>query len=293
MLDWFCSRWQLRIADGGIYVSIKPARLAIRSRKLNVAEQFFPMNVLSDTAKSSQATLHVAFIQTCSEIFQSDLGNGRTNRDKKTKSTQYVELNLTNQWARHFLVPTPKNARSMRDYDAALQKRFVTLYGDDLQDWCLQIEPTLSGQSLACAIASGLQAALQQVEQALNVRFISVQTDLIVALNLLSQSAFPLKSDDWIAHIQAKTMFLATLHGGEWQTLSQHDVANEDGAVNLPALLLQEALRQGIEAPSRLLLTGNDCPPSWQQKSVACPQGWIYSLAALDKSGAIKQGASV
>ena len=271
MLSLFYSIGQLRLSERGFHFQRKKAGL----------------NFL---AKDDAATEFTAYSQKpCTSMPMSALtGNLEFELRQfiSSKSNAHklraIELVLPTSWGRQFLVTPLKNANSLSDYQGALHKRFVDLFGDDVKSWQVEMELSISGKSFACALPSTLLAMCVRVCEEAGIALLSVTTQMVAAINKLDSSNFRLGHGDWICCIEGESCHLLMRSAGGWHAVARFEARDVKNASYLESLFLRLALQHGSTVAERCVFIG-EVDTDWQAWLKKQGDYWIFSVPSLNQ----------
>lgn len=174
-----------------------------------------------------------------------------------------VRVVLADPLARFFVVTPPVGARQPGDLRAAAAMRFSALFGEPIDDWQIDGDWHARQAFLACAVPTRLLKDIGASALRHRLPLASITPAFIAAWN---RGRHAVAAGDWFATVCGMRLTFAVVSSSGPAMVRTISVPPTGSAsqTELVRMLQQEALRQGVPAPRRLVLDG-DVPAAWLQ----------------------------
>lgn len=200
--------------------------------------------------------------------------------DSATGTNRPLAIVVADQWVRLFVVTPPRNARSLKDCEAAAAMRFQELYGDSARQWKIRANWQATQAFVACAMPASLFEVLLTTANAHRMTLTSVAPHFVAAWNRWFHR---LDGKGWFGVAQENSLTLAVINEGTIcaiQTLALPDHAWRDPQW-LTAQLARQALIGNVPATQKCQLCGH--LPGWPGKS-RLPSETVCRLDGVDST---------
>lgn len=248
----------LRFQRDRLYIGLEPQRLSL----VRLTGTWRP-SVVSAGSFESSAGVSPCFAP---EVLQRELASDNWRGTR-------AQIVLADSMVRYFIAPLPLGARNLREIRLTAQMRFEAIFGDDANEWQVEIAPTpFATHHLACAIRMDV---IESIKQACKEARISLNSIAPFGIHEFNRNHRRIgHRSGWIAVIGPRTLWTAFKHGRNWQATHVHHLRSNTVA-ELPSLLAREALRAGMSdvLEKRLWVSGNlhhDTQEPWLSDPATC-----------------------
>lgn len=186
---------------------------------------------------------------------------------------------IDDQLARIWQVAPPQGSSRLADLEGAAAMRFQVLYGEPPVAWQIAAGYDAVQPFMAAALPRQLLALLAQAGATRELKVVEVVPQFVAGWNRWRAQ---LKAGAWYGLVQDNVLTLGALEQGALRAVRATQIGG--GADWLEQHVAREALRLGLGAPERLLISG------------ATPLAWNGACTALgpavDWSGAVRLAAT-
>ena len=188
-------------------------------------------------------------------------------------------LVIDDQLARIWQVAPPKGSSRLADLEGAAALRFQTLYGEVPAAWQIAAGYDAVQPFMAAALPRQLLALLAQAGATRELKIVEVVPQFVAGWNRWRTH---LKAGAWYGLVQNDVLTIGALEQGALRAVRAAQIGG--GADWLKQHVAREALRLGLSAPARLLISGA-APLAWN--------GACTTLGpAVEWSGAVRLAAT-
>jgi hypothetical protein len=181
-----------------------------------------------------------------------------------------VEVIVSDDWMRIFIVTPPINCSRIEDCRAAANMRFQFLYGESVGEWYIEADLNPQFPFLACAIPMSLRAVLLQVASEHRLTLKSILPHFIATWNHWQSQ---LDSISWFGMVYDNTLTLGIVD--QQRLCGVRNVPLPNHAWSDPQWLsdyiLRESLRLNVPAATTLQLCGT-IQSQWASKKIGSLQ---------------------
>ena len=169
-----------------------------------------------------------------------------------------LDITLSDEWARLFMVTPPQNCTRLQDLQAATAMRFQALYGDAMTAWHVEADWQATDTFLACAVPKKLIDTLQSLAKENGLRLAAIQPNFVAAWNATCSD---LNKDHWIGVMHDQQLTLGAISSNPQQQLAavRHYAIPETAtdASWLREQVARLALQIDAAVPQQMSLLGN------------------------------------
>ena len=176
-----------------------------------------------------------------------------------------LEVVMTDEWVRYFMVTPAKNSGSMDDLHASAMMRFKNLYGDRLNDWHIEADWDSTCTFLACALPIKLLIRLQQIAEKSKLTLTLLTPNFISLWNFWNKK---IKVGSWFGVVNNGYLTLGVIQKNLLcgiRTVLLPAYADKEWLLNY---IKREALILNVDETDTLMLCGS-VPSMWINNTLA------------------------
>ncbi|MFZ6765923.1 hypothetical protein ACO0LM_02475 [Undibacterium sp. Di26W] len=199
-----------------------------------------------------------------------------------SKKSTLLDLTITDDLVKYFVVLPPANAKSLQDYMAVAKMRFESLYGLPSDDWQINADWQLASPSLVCAIPKMLQMAISNSTKTCRQHVLSMQPRFV---RIWNDCRHQLAAADWFATIFDQSVVLAMINEGRLQAIKTLIMPLGSTQDWLCAQIQRESISHQLPMPGQLKLVG-DIPAHWACANSSTSKTWTVTKLVLPSTDA-------